>query len=135
MRSAPTVASTLLLTVLLALVAAFAITARADGHAEELSEQLAAGKLLFEETAGGVGCAYCHGLDGNGRGTAGVEATRIVGAQEAALHSSLDGAVPMMTFISLTEDEFQAVLAYLQHLAELEGEAAADAVDDAGSDE
>jgi mono/diheme cytochrome c family protein len=79
-------------------------------------EVLTLGKLLYEETAGGVGCAYCHGLDGRGEGTAGVEAPGVVGAQEAALRSSLAGAVPLMGFIKLTETEFAAVLLYLQFL-------------------
>jgi hypothetical protein len=79
-------------------------------------EVLTLGKLLYEETAGGVGCAYCHGLDGLGEGTAGVEAPGIVAAKEAALRSSLAGAVPLMGFIKLTETEFAAVLLYLQYL-------------------
>jgi mono/diheme cytochrome c family protein/plastocyanin len=79
-------------------------------------EALTLGKLLYEETAGGVGCAYCHGLDGLGEGTAGVEAPNVVGAQEAALRSSLAGAVPLMGFIKLTESEFAAVLLYLKFL-------------------
>jgi mono/diheme cytochrome c family protein len=78
---------------------------------------LALGKRIYDETAGGVGCAYCHGLDGRGQGTAGVDAPDIVGVQEAALRSSLAGAVPLMNFITLTEAEFDAVLAYLAFLA------------------
>ncbi len=27
---------------------------------------IAEGKIIFEETAGGVGCASCHGMDGSG---------------------------------------------------------------------
>jgi len=79
-------------------------------------EALKLGKLLYEETAGGVGCAYCHGLDGLGEGTAGVEAPGVVGALEAAVRSSLAGAVPLMSFIKLTETEMAAILMYLQYL-------------------
>lgn len=80
-------------------------------------DDLAAGERIYRETAGGVGCAYCHGLDGRGRGTAGVDAPDIVGAQTAAIRSSLRGGVPAMGFIELNERELAAVAAYLQQLA------------------
>ena len=80
------------------------------------TDLLAKGKLIFEKTAGGVGCAYCHGLDGKGNGTAGVGAPPNRGAAEAKVRAALSGGVPLMSFIKLTEDEITAVVAYLQYL-------------------
>lgn len=31
-----------------------------------LDPEIAAGKVIFEETAGGVGCQSCHGIDAKG---------------------------------------------------------------------
>lgn len=76
---------------------------------------LAKGRLLFEKTAGGVGCAYCHGLTGDGKGTAGVGAPPNRGKTEAQVRTALT-SVTMMTFIKLTDDEIEAVVAYLKYL-------------------
>ena len=84
------------------------------------SEDLTAGRRLFNETAGGVGCAYCHGLDGRGDGTAGLDAPDIIGSQMPAIRASLAGGVPVMSFIKLNERELAAVAAYLQQLDEPE---------------
>jgi mono/diheme cytochrome c family protein len=46
------------------------------------TDQLAQGKLIFEKTAGGVGCASCHALDGKGNGPAGLNAPNIRGKTE-----------------------------------------------------
>lgn len=86
------------------------------------SELLAQGKLIFEKTAGGVGCAYCHGLDGKGNGPAGVGAPPNRGKTEEQLRHLLEGGEtasgnpPMMSFIKLTDEEITAVVAYLQWL-------------------
>lgn len=80
------------------------------------SDLIAKGKLIFEKTAGGVGCAYCHGLDGKGNGTSGAGAPDIRGASEAKARAALAGGAPLMSFIDLSEDELAAVLAYLQYL-------------------
>jgi mono/diheme cytochrome c family protein len=106
----PRLAIPLVVALLLA-VAAFGSTVIAQ------SADLELGRRVYEETAGGVGCAYCHGLTGMGDGTAGVDAPMIQGASESSLRSSLAGAVPLMNFIVLTEPEMQAVLAYLKFLA------------------
>ncbi|GEM_PF-2329742 len=88
------------------------------------SDLLPMGKLIFEKTAGGVGCAYCHGLDGKGKGPAGVDAPPNRGKTEEQLRYALAGGVtdsgnpPLMTFIKLTDEEIAAVVAYLQYLAE-----------------
>ena len=81
-------------------------------------ELLAQGKLVFEKTAGGVGCAYCHGLDGKGQGPSGLGAPDNRGASEGKVRAALAGAVPVMSFIKLTEDEIAAVVAYLRYLGE-----------------
>jgi len=79
---------------------------------------LAQGKLIFEETAGGVGCAACHGLDATGDLDAG--GPFIQGASKAQLDAALDGGVPDMDFIKLNRQEEKAVLAYLQHLGKVQ---------------
>lgn len=80
-------------------------------------DDLAAGQRIFNETAGGVGCAFCHGLEGRGNGTSGVGAPDILGSQMAAIRASLSGGVPEMSFIQLNERELAAVAAYLEQLS------------------
>ena len=82
------------------------------------SDLLAQGKLVFEKTAGGVGCAFCHGLDGKGGGISGLGAPDIRGAKEAKVRGALIGGVPLMSFIKLSDEEITAVVAYLQYLNE-----------------
>jgi len=74
---------------------------------------LALGREIFEKTAGGVGCASCHGL--NGRGGAQFDAPDIRGANEQRLRAALAGVV-VMSRITLNDAEIAAVVA---HLAEL----------------
>jgi mono/diheme cytochrome c family protein len=71
------------------------------------------GRIVFEQTAGGVGCASCHGMDG--AGDAGLSTPDIRGADEARVRSALTG-VTLMSGIRLTEAELEAVLAHLQTL-------------------
>lgn len=66
---------------------------------------------MFEKTAGGVGCAGCHGLDGKGKA-----GPYIRGAPEWKVREVLKSAVPM-SFIELSDEEIKAVVAYLQWLA------------------
>ena len=73
------------------------------------------GKLVFEETAGGVGCAYCHGLDA--RGNTEIGAPFIIGAPEAQVLGAFV-RVDMMSFIALNQTEVAAVVTYLQYLNE-----------------
>lgn len=82
------------------------------------SDLLAKGKLIFDKTAGGTGCASCHGLDGKGQGTAGVGAPDNRGASEEKVRNALAGGVPLMSFIKLTDEEITAVVAYLKYLNE-----------------
>ncbi|MBI4302060.1 MAG: cytochrome c [Chloroflexi bacterium] len=81
------------------------------------SDLLTRGKLIFEKTAGDVGCAYCHGLDGKGKGPAQVNAANIRGKNEGDIRASIQGGVPMMGFIKLNDDEITAVATYLRYLA------------------
>ncbi|MBI6546577.1 MAG: cytochrome c, partial [Cyanobacteria bacterium NC_groundwater_1444_Ag_S-0.65um_54_12] len=69
------------------------------------------GKRIFEVTAGGVGCASCHGMDGSGSEGG---APYIRGASENQFRAALAGGAPAMSFIKLNEDEIAAVLAYLK---------------------
>ena len=82
------------------------------------NDLLAKGKLVFDKTAGGTGCAYCHGFDGKGAGPAGVGAPDNRGASEEKLRNALAGGVPLMTYIKLTDEEITAVVAYLKYLNE-----------------
>jgi mono/diheme cytochrome c family protein len=71
------------------------------------------GREMFEKTAGGVGCAACHGM--NARGGAQFNAPDIRGADEQRLRAAL-AAVTVMSRITLNDAEIAAVVA---HLAEL----------------
>ncbi|MDZ4134824.1 MAG: c-type cytochrome [Paracoccaceae bacterium] len=77
---------------------------------------VAAGKVLFEETAGGVGCAACHGMEGAGDPDLG--APYIRGVARAAFKSAIGGAVPVMEFLDLNQKEQKEVFAYLQFLGQ-----------------
>jgi len=77
---------------------------------------IAQGKILFDETAGDVGCAFCHGLDGKGDGPAQVNAANIRAARETTIRAALGGTVAMMEFITLSEAEIAAIAAYLEQL-------------------
>lgn len=93
------------------------VPAAAAGSAD--SDILAQGKLIFEETAGGVGCAFCHGMEGRGDGPADVGAPANRGATKDRLKWALGGGeTDAMTFIKLTSTEIDAVVAYLQFLGE-----------------
>ena len=74
---------------------------------------LAQGSDIFERTAGGVGCAFCHGMDATGDETLG--APDIRGASEDRVRAALVGVV-MMSEIELTDAEIAAVVAHLQTL-------------------
>lgn len=84
-----------------------------------LSDKLAQGKLIFEKTAGGVGCAFCHNIDGKGNGPANVNAPNIRGKTEADIRAAVAGGVPMMAIVKLTDAEYEAVASYLDHLSTL----------------
>lgn len=79
------------------------------------SDALVLGRLVFEETAGDVGCAYCHGLDGRGQGEGGEDAPNIRGASRSEVRQALKGAFDMSD-IKLSSEELAAVIEYLQYL-------------------
>jgi len=89
-------------------------TAAAGGGDDD---QIAAGQVIFQ-TAGGVGCMFCHGKSGAGDGEAGNGAPNIQGASKAAIRDALEGGVPLMTFIKLSSSELDAVAAYVKYLGE-----------------
>ena len=70
----------------------------------------AAGKLVFEETAGGVGCASCHGMDAKGD-----HGPDIRGRKVEDILGALD-EVEDMDFLDLPKAEIEAVAAYLATL-------------------
>ncbi|HSM02455.1 MAG TPA: cytochrome c [Acidimicrobiia bacterium] len=73
--------------------------------------QLALGREVYEVTAGGAGCAACHGLDG--RGTAYGPDVRGASRQDIADALEWAGA---MSRIELTEEELDAVTLYISRL-------------------
>lgn len=87
------------------------------GASSTSSAVLAQGKKVFEESAGGVGCAYCHGRDGKGTGPAGIQAAFIQGRKEAEVRYAMAN-LPMMSMVKLNDQEVEAVVAYLQTLPE-----------------
>ncbi len=73
---------------------------------------VARGRAIYEGTESGIGCAFCHGRDGRGKGNAtpdirGKTASEVL----KALRTS-----PQMDTINLTEGEVRAVAAYLKVL-------------------
>lgn len=71
------------------------------------------GRQIFEKTAGGIGCAACHGIDA--RGGAQAKAPDIRGADEMRVRSALAG-VTVMSRITLNDAEIAAVVSHLQEL-------------------
>lgn len=74
------------------------------------ADLVAQGELIFQETAGGIGCQACHGKDARG----GV-GPNIIGKSAEVIQGNLD-TNPNMTFIILTPQEVEAVAAYLATL-------------------
>lgn len=98
--------------IILASVLSVAVPAMAE--APTLDPVAAAGKIIFEETAGGVGCKECHGM--NAEGDVG---PNIVGQDAVAILAQLQ-TNENMGFIELTEEEIDQVAAYLRYLHDLE---------------
>jgi mono/diheme cytochrome c family protein len=74
------------------------------------ADPVAQGKELFETRAGGVGCAGCHGADASG-----AFGPNIRGATAQQITTALN-KVQAMTFMKLTNDEINALAAYLKTL-------------------
>lgn len=81
--------------------------------AERRRQTPANGKAIFEKTAGGVGCAACHGLDG--RGKRDLASPNIRGKAVSDILRALETRA-QMRFINLSDDELEAVAAYLKVL-------------------
>jgi DNA-binding beta-propeller fold protein YncE/mono/diheme cytochrome c family protein len=75
--------------------------------------RLALGREIIEKTAGGIGCAACHGM--NARGGAQFNAPDIRGADEMRVRAALAG-VAVMSRITLYDAESAAVVALVQEL-------------------
>jgi mono/diheme cytochrome c family protein len=71
---------------------------------------LAIGKDVYDKTAGGIGCAYCHKADATGDPVFGSPNIQNVTADQ--IWDALETGA-LMTFITLTEEEVQAVATYL----------------------
>ncbi|MDA1279060.1 MAG: cytochrome c [Chloroflexi bacterium] len=76
------------------------------------AELIAAGKLLYEETAGVKRCADCHGLSAEGGGPGSSSAPGIGGATRTQIRRSIDDAFEMND-IKLTSEDLLALEAYL----------------------
>jgi DNA-binding beta-propeller fold protein YncE/mono/diheme cytochrome c family protein len=87
--------------------------ARTAAAAPATANPVTLGRTIFEETAGGVGCASCHGMDGAGNNAMGGPDIR--GATEDRVRPALAGVEAMST-IKLTDAEIAAVVAHLQRL-------------------
>jgi mono/diheme cytochrome c family protein len=81
--------------------------------ASQDSDLVARGKVIFDQTAGGVGCQYCHGLDGKGK--AEFAAPDIRGKQEEDVIQAV-ATRPLMSIVKLSDSEVRAVVAYLATL-------------------
>ncbi len=87
-----------------------------DPMGEFDQELLAIGKEIFDVTAGGLGCAFCHGLDGKGDGPAGIGAPANRGLDRSKFDAAIsDGESGAMEFLDgqLNNSEKDAVIEYL----------------------
>jgi mono/diheme cytochrome c family protein len=88
----------------------------AAGGEPKLYPLAAKGKLIFDETAGDIGCAACHGMDAQGDGAA----PDIRKADEAQIKDGLEHTGDMRGF-GLTPVDIRAVAAYLAYLRKKPG--------------
>lgn len=85
-------------------------TAPTSPSAVDTAALRAKGEEIFQKTAGGVGCQSCHGADGKGTNSG----PDILGKTADDIKRALGGDA--MSFIHLTEEEIQAVAAYVKTL-------------------
>ncbi len=71
------------------------------------ADLVALGEELFQRTAGGIGCQACHGSDALGD-----FGPNILGKSAETIKVQLD-TNENMTFIILTDEEIEAIAAYL----------------------
>ena len=81
-----------------------------------LNAPATAGKVLFEETAGDLGCAACHGMDARGDGTApDIRKADVVQIVEALRHTG------DMRDMGLSDRDIAAVADYLAYVRKKAG--------------
>tara|TARA_R110002051_G_scaffold281373_1_gene342986 strand:+ start:5397 stop:5954 length:558 start_codon:yes stop_codon:yes gene_type:complete len=103
------------------LVAALLLTIGGAAFAQDHdAAQVDAGRQLFEENAGGTGCAACHGDAAEGNPDAG--APFIQGSSRARLNAALAGAVPAMEYFDLNRRETDAIYEFLQYMGHVQDE-------------
>ena len=68
------------------------------------------GETLFQRTAGGIGCAGCHGADASGK-----VGPNIIGSSSVQIKTALQ-TVTAMSFLKLADSDIDAVSAYLNSL-------------------
>lgn len=73
----------------------------------QTGDLIAKGEVIFQETAGGVGCQLCHGPDATG-----VIGPDIREKTAEDIRAAIMG-VAEMDIVDLTEDEIRSVAAYL----------------------
>lgn len=73
---------------------------------------IARGEEIFQKTAGGVGCAACHGPEAKGELEIG---PYIRGKPRETIADALK-TVDEMEFLDLSEEEIDAVVAYLEYM-------------------
>lgn len=71
-------------------------------------------RIFLTEAGEGIGCSFCHGLDG--RGSAAIGSPPIRGKFAWEIQMALDNN-PVMDFLSLNPEEVAAVSTYLEWLA------------------
>lgn len=112
----PPAAATATATTASAQVASTTTTATSTSTGDPEKDLIAKGKIIFQQTAGGVGCQMCHGMEARGDGAAKLGAPNIRGADISRIRVALSGGVPVMGFIKLSEEEIVAVAAFVESL-------------------
>lgn len=83
-----------------------------------LTGQLGLGNRVYD-TVGVTGCTECHGPTGKGGVTElGDSAPDIRGATETKVRTALNGGAAAMSYLKLTDEEIEAVVAFLKYLNE-----------------
>jgi mono/diheme cytochrome c family protein len=86
-------------------------TSQAEGPSEEV---LALGEFVYQEGFGFDGCSECHGADANGSN----QGPSILGASRSSIVRALNGVPDMEVDEPLTQEEIDAVWAYITLLTQ-----------------
>lgn len=76
------------------------------------ADLLILGEEIFNVTAGGQGCAACHGVDGQGT----PNGPNVIGSSKSVIFAATSGGIPDMDDIKLSREQLEAVYQYLQTL-------------------